>query len=245
MAVELAGFEMGDPVSELYGRHRRSHQPESRQVTAVLEAGADPDARLTKSLWYTTYNRDLLSVDRRGATPFWRAAYALDVDAMRLLLDYGADPGIPTLKGPQRPRRGDTTDHSGLPPVPIGGPGVYPIHAASGVGYGQSFAGNAHRFLPNGWLPAVRFLVEEMGADVNARDANGYTPLHHAASRGDVDMILYLVDRGADVMALSRKGETTVDMANGPVQRVQPYPDAIALLESLGAVNNHNCVSCE
>ena len=41
MAVELAGFEMGDPVSELYGRHRRSQQPESRQVTAVLEAVAD------------------------------------------------------------------------------------------------------------------------------------------------------------------------------------------------------------
>ena len=32
---------MGDPVSELYGRHRRSQQPESRQVTAVLEAVAD------------------------------------------------------------------------------------------------------------------------------------------------------------------------------------------------------------
>ena len=41
MAVELAGFELGDPVSELYGRHRRSQQPESRQVTAVLEAVAD------------------------------------------------------------------------------------------------------------------------------------------------------------------------------------------------------------
>ena len=54
-----------------------------------------------------------------------------------------------------------------------------------------------------------------------------------------------LVEHGADVMAISRKGETTVDMANGPVQRVQPYPEAIALLESLGAVNNNNCVSCE
>ncbi len=58
-------------------------------------------------------------------------------------------------------------------------------------------------------------------------------------------MILYMVARGADPMVVSRKGETTVDMANGPVQRVQPYPEAIALLESLGAVNNHNCVSCQ
>jgi len=33
-------------------------------------------------------------------------------------------------------------------------------------------------------------------------------------------------------------------MANGPVQRVQPFPDTITLLESLGAKNNHHCVSC-
>jgi len=40
------------------------------------------------------------------------------------------------------------------------------------------------------------------------------------------------------------EGQTTVDMANGPVQRVQPFPDTIALLESLGAKNNHRCVGC-
>jgi uncharacterized protein len=33
-------------------------------------------------------------------------------------------------------------------------------------------------------------------------------------------------------------------MANGPVQRIQPWPEALALLEELGAVNNHKCVSC-
>jgi hypothetical protein len=59
---------------------------------AMLKAGADPNARLRKSLWYTTYNRDLLSVDRTGSTPFWWAAYTLDVPAMKLLLAYGADP---------------------------------------------------------------------------------------------------------------------------------------------------------
>ena len=39
-------------------------------MDALLAAGADVNARLTKSLWYTTYNRDLLGVDRAGATPF-------------------------------------------------------------------------------------------------------------------------------------------------------------------------------
>jgi hypothetical protein len=33
-------------------------------------------------------------------------------------------------------------------------------------------------------------------------------------------------------------------MANGPGQRISPFPSTIALLEGLGAKNNHNCVSC-
>jgi ankyrin repeat protein len=215
---------------------------------AILKRGADPNARLRKSLWYTTYNRDLLSVDRTGATPFWWAAYTLDVPAMRLLLKYGADPNIPTAKVPERYEEGgpdpNAPDRSGVPPIPWYGPAVAPIHAASGVGYGLGFAGNTHRHVPDGWLPAVKFLVEELGADVNARDHNGYTPLHHAASRGDNELIRYLVSKGADPTAVARSGQTTVDMANGPVQRVQPFPDTIALLESLGAKNNHRCVSC-
>jgi uncharacterized protein len=213
-----------------------------------LKAGADVNARLAKSLWYTTYNRDLLGVDRTGATPFWLAAYTLDIPAMTLLLKYGADPNIPTAKVPERYEEGGPDpsgpDRSGLPPIPWSGPAVMPIHAASGVGYGLGFAGNTHRHVPDGWVPAVKFLVETLGADVNARDHNGYTPLHHAAARGDNDLIRYLVSKGADVKAIARSGQTTVDMANGPVQRVQPFPETIALLESLGAKNNHRCVSC-
>ena len=213
-------------------------------MEALIAAGADVNARLKKSLWYTTYNRDLLGVGRTGATPFWRAAYALDLEAMRMLLGHGADPTLPTTKVPERRRRGDDTDHSGLPPVPLGGPAVYPIHAASGVGYGAGFAANSHRHVPDGWLPTVKFLVEELGADVNARDHQGYTPVHHAASRGDNQLIEYLVAQGADVTGVSRRGHTTADLANGPVQRTQPFPETIELLVRLGATNNNRCVSC-
>ena len=212
-------------------------------MQALVNAGADVNVRLKRSLWYTTYNRDLLGVDRAGATPFWRAAYALDIDAMRMLLAHGADPHLPTIKVPSR-RRPTDPDPSGLPPVPYGGPAVPPLLAASGVGYGQGFAGNTHRHVPDAWLPTVRYLVEEVGADVHARDHDGYNAIHHAAARGDNELILYLVERGVDVMQVSRMGETTVDMANGPVQRIQPFPETIALLESLGARNNHRCKSC-
>ena len=64
------------------------------------------------------------------------------------------------------------------------------------------------------------------------------------AARGDVEMSLYLVAKGADPKAVNREGKTTADMANGPVQRIQPWPEALALLENLGAANNHRCVSC-
>jgi uncharacterized protein len=218
-------------------------------MTALLDKGADPNVRLRKKVWYSGYSFDLSGVDEIGATAFWRAAYASDVDAMRLLMRYGADPNIPTMKPAGRPRTGDgdrenVQDVSGLPPVPLGGPSVTPLQAAAGVGYGEGFAANAHRFAPGGMLAAVKFLVEEAGASVNAADHEGNTALHHAAARGDNDMIQYLVSKGANVMAVNREGNTTVDMANGPVQRTQPYPETIALLEKLGAKNNHKCVSC-
>ena len=79
---------------------------------------------------------------------------------------------------------------------------------------------------------------------MNSRDHEGNTALHHAAARGDNEVIRYLVSKGADVMAVNRAGETTVDMANGPVQRIQPFPQTIELLTTLGAKNNNRCKSC-
>jgi len=214
----------------------------------LLDKGAHPNARLKKKLWYSGYNFDLSGVDEGGATAFWRAAYAGDIEAMELLKEHGADPNIPTVKPPGRPRTGDGTrpakDVSGVPPVAVGGPAVTALQAAAGVGYGEGFAANSHRHHPAGLFRALKYLVEECGADVNAVDHEGNTALHHAAARGDNEMILYLVSKGADVTRVNREGHTTADMANGPVQRVQPFPETVALLEKFGSKNNHKCVSC-
>ena len=310
----------------------RYPQPQEREgqrfgyldlMEALLAAGADPDERMTLHPWYMEYtgcgNAQCGLIDMKGATAFLRAAYATDVDAMRLLQRWGADPFLATEAPARRNRRttqeriresqvealdnveefeelsdsaqatavvtiwGDLPDSvkiglpedqirttpsefrqivlehalrqdsvnaerpdpSGLPPVPQGGPAVFALHAASGVGYGEGFAGNAHRHAENGWLPSVRFLVEEVGMDVNMRDHNGYTAIHHAAARGDNELILYLVEQGGDVTAISRRGQTTADMANGPVSRVSPIPETVALLESLGSANSNNCLTCQ
>lgn len=221
-------------------------------MEALLEAGADPNVRLEKNLWWA--HQRLVTVNLEGTTPFWRAALGVDIDAMRLLVAYGADPSVSSKKPVRASHLGgnavaapDTAkqklDPSGLPPVPDGGPGFYPIHAATGVSY-DNRGGNEHRHAPGAWLPAVKYLVEELGADVNARDLDGNTPLHNAASRGDNEMILYLIERGADVAAINRQGQTVADMANSPTYQVRPFPETIALLESLGAKNNHKCALC-
>ena len=276
-------------------------------MDALLKAGADVNARITQHPWIMVYtgcgNGNCGLADTGGSTAFWRAAYSVDVDAMKLLAKYGADVNIPTsASGRGRGGRGGPPpgavppggapgapaaapagrggapgspaaaplqgaaqglvardvgaggavpptpdadqERYNAPPVPAGGPGAFPIHAAAGVEYGEGFAGNAHRHAPGGWLPAIKYLVEELGADVNARDNDGYTPLHHAAARGDNEVILYLVSKGADVKAVARTGQTTADMANSPVQRLSPIPETVALLMKLGSKNSNKCVVC-
>ncbi len=219
-------------------------------MESMLKAGADPNVRLKKHLWFMSYNFDLLGVNTVGATAFWRAAYGLDVPAMKLLIQYGADPSIPTIKptgrlpGDDSGEEGEVKDPSGLPPVPDGGPGVYPVHAAAGVGYGEGYAANAHRHAPDAWLPAMKYLIEDLHQDPNLRDFNGYNTLHHAAARGDNELINYLVSKGADVHAVSRRAQTVADMANGPVQRITPFLETVDLLVKLGSKNSNKCKSC-
>ena len=123
--------------------------------------------------------------------------------------------------------------------------GTLPERAAA-ITFDDGYADNAtvalHQ-LRNRGLTAT-FFIEELKVDINMRDADGFTALHHAAARGDNEMIKYLVSKGANVMAVNRAGQTTVDMANSPEQRTQPFPETIKLLEGMGAKNNHNCRAC-
>jgi len=53
------------------------------------------------------------------------------------------------------------------------------------------------------------------GADVNARDAEGRTPLHHAVMRGHLQIVDMLLDRGGPALLLSKDilGCTPVHLA--------------------------------
>lgn len=211
-------------------------------LRALLEAGADTNVRLDTHLWYWEYGLTKLGIDLQGATPFWRATFAQDLDAMKLLAEYGADPNIPTSwpavgMRERRQQDGRQQEDSGLPSIPEGVPSAYPVHSAAGGGW-LGLGAFSVRSVPDQFMSVLKYLIDEHGADVDLRDSWGYTPLHYAASRGDDEMIRYLVAQGADVGAITRLGQSTADMARGGragfFTRVE-YPETVALLQSLGS----------
>ncbi|MFN8059498.1 MAG: ankyrin repeat domain-containing protein [Vicinamibacterales bacterium] len=174
----------------------------------LLEKGANPNARLTKKLWFRSLTHDQHWVTTAGATAFWRAAEASDTPAMRTLVAGGADPSLATIHG--------TT----------------PLMAAAGVGWGANF----HRNMPGGWLEAATYCLE-VGNDVNAIDQNNFTAIHGAAYRGDIDMMKLFIARGARLDVKSKFGYPT-DMANGPKVNAHlpiEQPEAMKLLLDAGA----------
>ena len=200
-------------------------------LNALLEAGADSNVRLKTHLWHFEWEGKM-GLDITGATPFWRAAFAQDLEAMEALAARGADPNIPTM-WPEpgllgyRQEDGRVAEDSGLPIVPEGAPNMYPIHAAAGGGY-LGLGAFQQNNVPNNFFGSVQHLVEQHGVDVNIPDSWGYSPLHYAAVRGDNALIEYLVSKGADVKAVTRLGQSVVDMTrggrNGFFSR-KPYPE--------------------
>ena len=183
-------------------------------MKAEMEHGAKVNAKVGEKLWFRSFTNDYTWIDPAGATAFWRAAQSSDVAAMRLLVEHGADPKMPTTSG-------DT-----------------PLHAAAGIGWAANWTVNA----PVPLVDAVKYCVE-LGNDVNATDNRGFTALHGAAYLGNNEMVNYLVSKGAKVNVKSKAGDFSADMANGPTRFGLPHLETVALLEKLGSPNSHNCRS--
>jgi len=74
----------------------------------------------------------------------------------------------------------------------------------------------------NGHLAICRLLVDK-GAQLEAKDTDGWTPLHRAACQGHVEIVRLLCDRGADVESRSNDGYRPLQNAasNGHISVVK------------------------
>src|SRR5215472_7394614 len=139
-------------------------------IQKLLDAGANPNALV---------NNTPRARMREGsprivyATSLMRAAFAGDIELVKLLLAHGADPHIQSSDR-------ETT-----------------LMAACGL----AFINGYHRQRPSTERLEVVKLLVDLGEDVNHADSYGITPLMAAANFGDINIVRYLIDKGADLSA--------------------------------------------
>lgn len=189
MGALYAAVDM-NTLGEVFGRpERQSHE----KLTAVdlmkvlIDHGADVNAQLkTPTLERAhTPGDGLLNV---GTTPLMRAAKNGDSAAISLLLAHGANPNAQ--------EKNDTTA----------------LMLAAGLGRGTG-AFTKDYATEGELLDAVKLLVA-VGANVNAVDSHGDTPLHYGATASD-GIVKFLAAHGAKLDVKDKKGRTPVEMALG------------------------------
>jgi uncharacterized protein len=155
----------------------------------LLDKGADPNAAYVKTIPPRQAQGNINVAP--GATPLYRAVRAIDLAAVQLLADRGADPS-------QAIKDGST-----------------PLMAAAGLGAPRggdeevTEAGDR-----NDPIDVMKVLIAK-GANVNAANDAGMTPLHYAAQRGSDRIIEFLASQGARFDLKNKQGRSPSELARG------------------------------
>jgi uncharacterized protein len=199
-------------------------------IVALLDHGANPNARLKKQQPYRTkVDRGNDTMLGAGTTPFLRAARAGDAAVMRLLLKRGADPKIAT---------GSDTPNDVSAPVRRLPGGVNPLMAAAGLGAKEEDTVGRKKTAGQA-IEAIKVCLEA-GVDINAVDGRGQTALHGAALQGDDEVVRFLAAHGAKLDIKDGRGFTPLDAAEGKVGgfgfgggAANPHPSTAQLIREL------------
>lgn len=128
----------------------------------------------------------------KGTTPFFMASATADIPYMKQLLELGADPSIANVDR------------------------CTPLIAACGIHVGSDQATEVAGEEPE-VLEAAKLLLE-LGADVNAVDANGETAMHGAALKNLPKVVEFLAQSGAKIEVWNKEnrfGSTPLMIARG------------------------------
>ena len=170
----------------------------------LLERGADPNRRLKKSIFQRHHTAGDSALGE-GATPFLRAAKSGDIEMMRALVAGGADPKIALANGNNALLFAAGLGwRNGSPAAPSYDQGsdeeaVEAIRFLLGLGFdiqGTNEAGDSalHAAVSGRASEVIiKFLVDQ-GADPEAKNKRGATPLSLASTKG-VDSITNLLKK--------------------------------------------------
>jgi ankyrin repeat protein len=198
-----------EDYSALPNRPLEDPLPSLDVVKALLDRGANVNVPLKRNLAGRSGMDGGDTTLNEGTTALLRAARAGDHTVMRLLLDKGADPALTT-------KDGNTA-----------------LMLAAGIGYRDKNTKGSE----SDALEAVKVALAA-GLDLQQKNGRDETPLHGAAFRGADTIVQFLIDKGADLNAVSRQGFTPLDMAMGKSVTAQlpvPHDTTVALLKKLGA----------
>ncbi|NOT45277.1 MAG: hypothetical protein HOP14_11805 [Acidobacteria bacterium] len=184
-------------------------------VKLLLDKGADPNKPFVGQLHSTS----MCCGDFHNATPFYRAAIAADVEALKLLVAKGANvEWAPNeVKLPEGVSGGRGANANAYrQPIYVAMRGGRGAPLAAGPGFTRIGPPPFREASNRSTVDAVKVLLEA-GADPNAWGPEQGTPLHQAVeNRAELDIIRALVAAGADLNYPNVEGLTPLQLAEKP-----------------------------